>query len=116
MDASKARLCVIAGLVLMVGGALDPMEGSVVVLAGSALAAGGGHFGRMARRDMACTAFGLIAIGVAALFGFSAIGGIGGNSGRSIWWGLTMLPYPVGWVMGIAASVSSLRAERPSTV
>jgi hypothetical protein len=97
----------------MVGGALDPMEGSVVVLAGSALAASGAHFGRLPRRKILCTAFGLIAIGVGALFGFSAIGGIGGNSGRSIWWSLTMVPYPVGWVMALVASISSVRSSRP---
>lgn len=97
----------------MVAGALDPMEGSVVILAGSALAAGGAHFGRLPRRETLCTAFGLIAIGVASLFGFSAVGGIGGNSGRSIWWSLTMVPYPVGWVLALVASISSIRHSRP---
>ena len=113
MDTSRARHLLIAGLVLMVAGAVDPLEGSVVVLAGSALAAGGAHFGGLPRRETLVTAFGLIAVGVASLFGFSAVGGIGGNSGRSIWWGLTMLPYPIGWVVGLTASVSSLRSSRP---
>lgn len=113
MDISRARHLVIAGLVLMVAGVLDPMEGSVAVLAGSALAAGGAHFGRLPRREALVTAFGLIAVGVASLFGFSAVGGIGGNSGRSIWWVLTMLPYPIGWAVGLIACISSLRHSRP---
>lgn len=116
MDASRARLFVISGLVLMVAGALDPMEGSVVVLAGSAAAAGGAHFGRLRKSETLLTAFGLIAVGVGSLFGFSAIGGVGGDSGRSIWWLLTMAPYPVGWIVGLAACISSLRVQQPSTV
>ena len=47
------------------------------------------------------TAFILIAIGVAALWGVSMAGGIGGESGRSIWWGVLILPYLVGWSIGI---------------
>jgi len=43
----------------------------------------------------------LIAVGVGALFGLSALGGVGGRSGHSMWWLLTVLPYPVGWVMGL---------------
>src|SRR5262245_36938510 len=27
----------------------------------------------------------------------SAIGGVGGNSGHSVWWALLLLPYLVGW-------------------
>jgi hypothetical protein len=44
----------------------------------------------------------LIAIGVGALWGLSMVGGIGGKSGHSIWWGLLILPYLLGWTMGIA--------------
>lgn len=53
-------------------------------------------------------AFILITVGVAVLFGFSAVGGIGGQTGRSMWWGLLMLPYPVGWLMALAGGVVGL--------
>jgi hypothetical protein len=53
----------------------------------------------------------LIAVGVAALFGLSAIGGFGGPSGRSMWWGLLLLPYPIGWVIGLLGAVQCLRAK-----
>ncbi len=44
-----------------------------------------------------------------ALWGMSAIGGIGGSTGRSMWWALVLLPYPVGWVMGFAGVIRALR-------
>jgi hypothetical protein len=43
----------------------------------------------------------LIAIGVGAIWGFTMLGGIGGKTGYSEWWGLLMLPYLIGWTMGI---------------
>jgi hypothetical protein len=38
----------------------------------------------------------------------SAFGGLGGATGRSPWWGLTILPYPAGWIMGIIGLVVRL--------
>ena len=43
----------------------------------------------------------LIALGVVALWGLSSGGGFGGDSERSMWWGLLVLPYPIGWSLGI---------------
>ena len=43
----------------------------------------------------------LIAIGVGALWGMSMVGGIGGKNGPSMWWGVLILPYLIGWWMGI---------------
>ena len=36
------------------------------------------------------------------------LGGIGGHSGRSLWWGLFVLPYPLGWIIGIVGAVLAL--------
>ena len=50
----------------------------------------------------------LIAAGVAAMFAWSAVGGIGGKSGHSMWWAVLMLPYPAGWLMALAGGVAGL--------
>ena len=112
MTYNRARMLVIAGLVLMLAGALDPLEGSVVILGGSALAAAGASFGKSRRHRLQVTAFVLIAIGVAALVGLSAFGGVGGNTGRSMWWLAICVSYPVGWVIGLVGAVAALREAR----
>ena len=106
---TRPRTLLIAGLVLMLVGALDPLEGSVIILAGSAVAALGAFLGHGHRRVLQAWAFGLIATGVGLLFGMSALGGVGGNSGYSIWWLLLVLPYPIGWLMGLFAVTGMLR-------
>ncbi|HPA19970.1 MAG TPA: hypothetical protein PLU30_19625 [Verrucomicrobiae bacterium] len=86
----------------MVIGAIDPLEGSVIILVGSGLVAFGAFLGRGERRLFAYRlwVFVLIAIGVGALWGLSAVGGFGGQA-RSVWWGMLVLPYVIGWLMGI---------------
>ena len=88
----------------MVIGALDPLEGSVVILAGSGLvvlATWLGHRERGLCVYRTCL-FGMIAFGVIALFALSAVGGIGGSNGHSMWWGLLLLPYPIAWILTMA--------------
>jgi len=80
----------IAGLVLLLLGTLDPLEGSVLILVGTAVAAIGARVHRGQQRRLQAWAFGLVALGVAALFGLSEVGGIGEGSGRSWAWGLLM--------------------------
>jgi hypothetical protein len=98
-----SRILVIVGSIAMLAGAVDPMEGSVVILAGSGLVALGAFLGQGERPLIAYRVwvFILILIGVGALWGLSNLGGIGGKSGRSMWWGVLILPYLIGWCMGI---------------
>jgi hypothetical protein len=99
-----SRILVVVGGIAMLLGAIDPLEGSMVVVVGSALVLLGmllGQEERRARLFWAVT-FVLVAVGVAAMFALSAVGGIGGTSGRSMWWVVLILPYPVGWIMGMA--------------
>lgn len=106
MDTRKllSQVLIIAGGIGMIVGAVDPMEGSLLILPGSGLLALGTYLGQAKRRLIAyrAWAFVLVAIGVGALWGLSAVGGFGGSTGRSMWWGMLILvPYMVGWNMGI---------------
>ncbi|MBU0678929.1 MAG: hypothetical protein KJ626_12525 [Verrucomicrobia bacterium] len=98
-----SRVLLIIGSISMLVGAVDPMEGSLLILPGSALVALGTYLGRSEHRLIAyrVSVFILIAIGVGAMWGLSSVGGIGGNTGHSMWWGLLILPYLIGWSMGI---------------
>jgi hypothetical protein len=104
-----SRILVIMGLIAMVIGAIDPLEGSLVILPGTGLVALGALLGSSRHRILLYWSFFLVAVGVGALWGLSALGGFGGNSGRSNWWGLVLLPYPVGWVMGLVGAIRRLR-------
>ncbi len=87
----------------MLIGAIDPMEGSILILPGGGVVALGTFLGHGQRLLLAyrVRVFTLIAMGVGALWGLSSLGGIGGTSGRSNWWALLVLPYVVGLPMGI---------------
>jgi hypothetical protein len=95
-------LTVVGGIAMLVGG-LDPMEGSLLILPGSGLLALGAYLGQAERRVIAYRvwAFILVVMGVAALWGLSAVGGFGGTSGRSMWWGMLIVPALIGWSMGL---------------
>jgi hypothetical protein len=92
------HLLVVLGLMAMVLGVFDPLEGSVLILVGSGLVALAALLAKKPQRGLLLGAFALVAIGVGALFGLSALGGVGGHSGHSIWWLLIVLPYPIGWI------------------
>jgi hypothetical protein len=99
---------------VLVLGMVDPLEGSVLVAPATAVLALLAHRERSPERRLLGLAFGLTAIGVAAMWGLSAIGGIGGDSGHSLWWAVLMLPYPVGWLLAIAGVVQrARRGDRP---
>lgn len=110
-----SRALHILGATAMVIGALDPLEGSIVVVAGSALLLVSEFSKDAARRHLGfwTSVFAFVVVGVTAMFGLSSVGGIGGNSGRSIWWGILILPYPVGWLLGVGRLVAeAIRALR----
>ena len=109
-DMLWSRILKVVGGILMLVGTLDPMEGSLLILSGSGLVALGTFLGKSERRVIRYWSwvFALIAVGVGALFALSAIGGIGGTSGHSMWWGLLILPYPAGWLLAVAGGVAGL--------
>lgn len=87
------------GCLAMLLGGIDPLEGSPVVLAGSGLFALAAYLGRVEWPVLRgrVVIFLLVAVGVAALWGLTAWGGIGGKSGRPMGWAWLVLPYPLGW-------------------
>lgn len=91
------------GLVATLFGAIDPLEGAFLVLFGSGLVALGFFLNQAERRLVVFRVwvFGLVVVGCAALWGLSTVGGIGGSSGRSEWWGALTLPYLLGWSMSL---------------
>jgi hypothetical protein len=100
-----SRILIIVGGIAMLVGALDPIEGSIVILPGSGLFAFGALLGQHERRLIAYRVwvFILIAVGVGAMWwGLPAIRrGFVGASGLSMWWEVLILPYLIGWSMGI---------------
>jgi hypothetical protein len=107
-----SRILRVGGGIAMMLGTLDPLEGSALILPGSGLVALGMFLGRKDRRTVLywTSVFILIAVGVGAMFALSAVGGIGGRSGRSMWWGVLLLPYPIGWLMALlGAAILTLR-------
>jgi hypothetical protein len=105
-----SRILVIVGAIAMLIGAIDPLEGALIILAGSGLVVLGTLLGKSRRRILIfwVWVFILMVVGVGAMWGLSAFGGIGGATGRSMWWGLVVLPYPVGWIMGITGLIVRL--------
>lgn len=99
-----ARILLPLGVVAMVVGAADPLEGSVLILGGSGLVALSTWLGRQVRSVAVYRTwlFGMIAFGVVAMFVLSAMGGLGGKTGHSMWWALVLLPYPIGWLLEMA--------------
>ena len=110
MDARRwSRPLLWIGTVALVAGAIDPLEGSLVIVAGAGTAMAAAHLGRRRARHLLDWGVALAAFGVGALLVMSAEGGVGPTTGRSLWWALLALPYPVGWVLSLSGAIRSLR-------
>jgi hypothetical protein len=115
-----SQIFIAAGLGGMIAGAIDPLEGWPEIAIGCVAVAVGAGIESSRYWVVILVGSVLIGLGVAAMLLLSQMGGIGGNSGRSMWWGLTILPYPVGWfvelVAGVFAFIETIkksRAQRP---
>jgi len=111
-----SRILVVVGLVAALLGAIDPLEGSLVILPGTGLVAFAAWLGNSRHRRLLYWSFALVAVGVGVLFGLSAVGGVGGSTGRSMWWAILLLPYPAGWVMTVVGAIRQLREAVPPSV
>jgi hypothetical protein len=95
------RILYWVGVTALIIGAIDPLEGSVVVGAGSAMLVLSSYLSHDRYWKLFLELFFLIIIGIFFLFYFSTLGGFGGNSSLSWWWGALILPYPIGWLLTI---------------
>jgi len=95
------RVIYIIGVIALIIGSLDPMEGSVVIASGSALLALSTYLIHDRHWKIFLLSFLMILFGVFFLFYLSSLGGFGGTATLSWWWGTLILPYPVGWLMSI---------------
>jgi hypothetical protein len=89
----------------MLVGATDPLEGAFIILPGIVVVALGVVVAKSHHRKLVLWSLALVAAGVGMMIAISSVGGIGGNSGHSPAWAILMLPYPIGWVMGLVAAV-----------
>jgi hypothetical protein len=109
------RVIYTIGVIALVIGAIDPLEGSVVLLAGCALISLATFLTHDRHWKIFLTCLVLIAIGVVFLFYLSSLGGFGGNA-LSWWWGILVLPYPVGWLIAIILLiVRAVKKPQPQT-
>lgn len=102
------RILFILGIVALIIGAVDPLEGSVLILAGSALITVSEYMLKSSRWKWFLYAFLAIAVGIFFLFYLSSLGGFGGKSTLSWWWGLLILPYPIGWLIIIGLLIAGI--------
>ena len=105
------RILLIAGFVCMLVGAVDPLEGSLLILPGAGMVGLGAFLGTSRYHKLLCWAVVLVAAGVGALWVLSAFGGIRlheGDTGHSMAWGVFLLPYPAGWILGVIGAVLAL--------
>ena len=95
------KILYIIGIVAIIIGTLDPLEGSVVILAGSAFISLSTFLNKDRYWKIFLFSLLMIILGVSFLFYLSSLGGFGGNSPLSWWWGLLVLPYPIGWLLTV---------------
>jgi hypothetical protein len=93
------RLLFIIGIVALIIGAIDPLEGSVLICGGAVLISVAVLAAHDRHRYLFLAATISILIGTAMLFYMSSLGGIGKGTSYSMWWALVFLPLPLGWLM-----------------
>ena len=95
------RITYIIGIIALIAGAIDPLEGSVIIVGGSALIALSTQLTHDRHRRIFLITSVMITMGVCFMFYFSSLGGFGGTSTLSWWWATLIIPYPIGWLINI---------------
>jgi ABC-type branched-subunit amino acid transport system permease subunit len=94
----------------MILGAIDPLEGSVLIVLASAMILSGVYIIERGSKTFKLNlyAFLMILAGTVVMFYLSFLGGVGGNTGISSWFMLFVLPYPLGWLLAVILIVIRL--------
>lgn len=112
-DSGWVRIVYITGIVALVLGTIDPLEGSIVVATGSIFLSVAAFLSSDKYKKIFLAATILIIAGVSMLFYLSASGGFGDTSGLSWWWSALIVPYPVGWLISVVLIIlKSLKRKR----
>ncbi|WP_156226957.1 hypothetical protein [Corynebacterium comes] len=100
----------VIGLLGLVIGTLDPLEGSVLIVAGVALITLAAFLGGSRHRSLLAWSLVIIVLAVAGMWISSLYGGFGGDTGRSLWWLVPVLaPYILGWLLAVVGTVRLFR-------
>lgn len=110
------RIIHILGVILLIAGAVDPLEGSIVIATGILLITLSAFKTRDRHRKLFLGSGIMIAAGVFFMFYFSSLGGFGSETGLSWWWSLFILPYPAGWLISVSALIFRLIQKRKQHV
>ena len=103
------RILYIIGVIAVVMGTLDPLEGSVAIAAGAGFIALSTYLSQDRHWKIFLGSWMLILFGVGFIFYFSSLGGFGGTSRLSWWWGTLILPYPIGWLISFVLLLVRLK-------
>ena len=108
-----SRTLLVAGVLAMLLGALDPLEGFVVILPGALAIAASAILARR-NRAVAIASVVLIALGIGGMLLATWLGGIRGDTPNRNLMVLAIMPYPIGWLVGIIGGALMFRRPHPS--
>lgn len=104
------KVLVVIGTIGLFIGTIDPLEGSVLILAGIILITVAVFMGGSKYRTLLLWSLVLTTVGVTAMWIISGFGGVGGDTGRSLWWLVPIVtPYALGWLLGVIGMVLVFR-------
>lgn len=105
---NTSRILFIIGVIALLAGVIDPLEGSIAIAAGSGLVTISAYMTHDKHRENYLFSLLLTVFGVFFLFFFSSLGGFGDGAVLSWWWALLILPYPLGWLLAIVLVVAQI--------
>ena len=108
----RHRAMMIVGAVALAVGALDPLEGSLILLPACVLVALAARWAGSRYERLSNVGLAVFFVGFVAMWAITAIGGVGGSTGRSAWWALPAVLVVPGWLLVVAGAVQALRETK----